>query len=313
MVADPGTALMGSSRRSQCPICGSGAESVIETKFDPTRVDSQSFASRKKPERMNWSMAECAVCDLLFAVDPPDSGQLRDAYKAASFDASRESEAAAVTYMQVLDRLVVQAAQRPIGSLSVLDVGCGDGAFLQHLLSAGAPRIAGIEISDEPVRRAPPDVRAVIESCLVEEYSGGPFELATAFQVWEHFSDPVLAFSALGRSLAPDGYVMGVVHDRRSPVNRLLGRRSPIWDIEHLQLFSPRSVRALVARSGYRLIALRHITNAYPLEYWLRLSPIPERVRPVLERLATPGGRTLTVPLRVGNLAFLAQRLPDRR
>ena len=57
---------------------------------------------------------------------------------------------------------------------------------------------------------------------------------------------------------------MIVCHDWRSRVNRALGRRSPIYDIEHVQLFSATSARELLERSGLADVRVRGIRNRYP-------------------------------------------------
>ncbi|MNL09625.1 hypothetical protein D3C87_1303920 [compost metagenome] len=94
-----------------------------------------------------------------------------------------------------------------------------------------------------------------------------------------------------------------VVHDWRAPLNRLLGLRSPIIDVEHLQLFSPRALRELLQRAGFERIELKPIRNAYPLRYWLRLTPLPAAVKRValrvLERL---GLADRNFAMNVGNM-----------
>ncbi len=57
--------------------------------------------------------------------------------------------------------------------------------------------------------------------------------------------DPDIIAQASFRLLRPGGAFATVTHDYRSPVNRMLGKRSPIFDIEHMQLFSRRAVRFL--------------------------------------------------------------------
>lgn len=294
-----------------CPICGEHGAHRIERSFDPTRVDAMTFASRKEPELMHWSMAICRSCDLLFAVDPPSFDNLRTAYATAAFDADRESDAAARTYDMVLQRLVLEPLGWGYEGLELLDVGCGDGAFLGRAHAHGARRIVGIEISEEPIRRAPAGVREHIQREMVEEYRGQGFTVATGFQVWEHFSEPAKVMASLREVLVPGGLIVGVVHDRRAFVNRVMGRKSPIWDVEHLQLFSRASVESLVKRSHMRLVGMRHIANTYAAEYWARLAPLPPAVKRPVTALAgsKPFGHKINVRLPVGNLAFVAQKL----
>ena len=79
--------------------------------------------------------------------------------------------------------------------------------------------------------------------------------------------------------LRPGGVFVAVTHDYRGWVNRLLGKRSPIIDIEHMQLFSAQSSKQLLALRGYCNVGTRQFRNAYRLSYWLRLVPIPAALK----------------------------------
>jgi SAM-dependent methyltransferase len=131
----------------------------------------------------------------------------------------------------------------------------------------------------------------------------GSLSLVTCFQTIEHVPDPAELVRDAAALLKPGGILALVCHNRRAPVNRALGLRSPIIDLEHMQLFSPRSVDALLRRGGLRDVGHRPIRNRYPVRYWAQLAPLPDRVQTtvsgMLERSGI-GGRPLTVP--VGNL-----------
>ena len=51
--------------------------------------------------------------------------------------------------------------------------------------------------------------------------------------------------------------------------------KSPIYDIEHMQLFSPGSSRTLLSHAGYERIHVGRIMNRYPVHYWAKLLPVP--------------------------------------
>jgi hypothetical protein len=94
-------------------------------------------------------------------------------------------------------------------------------------------------------------------------------------------------------------------------VNRALGLRSPIIDLEHQQLFSPKSVERLLTSAGLVTVTHRAIANRYPLRYWARLLPLPSRASDLLEgalRRARIADRAVTIP--VGNLLAWGQRPP---
>jgi SAM-dependent methyltransferase len=129
-----------------------------------------------------------------------------------------------------------------------MDIGTGDGAFLTELLDAGAREVVGIEPSLAPIAIEPslapiaaasPRVRKFIRQGVFnpEDFEPGRFQLISSFQTLEHVPDPLDLCRSAHRLLRRGSALMVVCHDRRAPLNRLLGRRSPIYDIEHLQLF----------------------------------------------------------------------------
>jgi len=79
--------------------------------------------------------------------------------------------------------------------------------------------------------------------------------------------------AALGL-LKPGGAFIAVAHNYRSFFARALGGKSPIFDIEHLQLFSPASLRKMMEASGFSRIMIMPIANRYPLHYWLKIAPL---------------------------------------
>ena len=125
----------------------------------------------------------------------------------------------------------------------------------------------------------------------------------------EHVPDPLALLQAAFVALAPGGLAAVVVHDHSAPLNRLLGSRSPIIDVEHLQLFSSRSIRTALSRSGFAVLATHRFANTYSLSYWVRLLPLPRAVKKVLLAVisATSLDR-LPVRLPVGNLLAVGQK-----
>jgi hypothetical protein len=89
----------------------------------------------------------------------------------------------------------------------------------------------------------------------------------------------------------------------------LLGRKSPIFDIEHVQLFSPQSATYLLNRCGFSDIFVRPIVNSYPLYYWLKLLPFPGKVKVyILDKLSTKPIGSVNVPIPVGNIAIVGYK-----
>ena len=286
-----------------CPICGSSDDGRIfaTERLDFEALDEHSFASRKRPEHMRLRLVECPRCDLAYASPAPAPEALARAYDAAAFDSAEEARYAAATYAEALGEIVAGLPERR----GALDIGTGEGAFLGELLRLGFVEIGGVEPSAAPIEAADPVVAPLIEHGVFGAAIRDPasLNLVTCFQTIEHVPDPTQMVADAVELLRPGGVLAIVCHNRRAPLNRLLGMRSPIVDLEHMQLFSPRSVEQLLRRAGLRDVGRRTIRNRYPLRYWARLLPLPERahatVSAALERLDL-ARRSLTLP--VGNL-----------
>ena len=95
-----------------------------------------------------------------------------------------------------------------------------------------------------------------------------------------------------------------VVHNRRALSARLLGRRSPIYDIEHLQLFSRPSVRSLMERPGFATWPPRWSSTAIRSPTGCGSSRCPRRCKKaVLGAAGRLGVGRISVALPAGNLA----------
>jgi SAM-dependent methyltransferase len=276
-----------------------------ESNIRPNRFNTFTFASRKLPEYMHYRLLECRPCDLLYASPAPTPAAIAEAYRKAAYDAPAESVHAARTYGRLLGAIARQLPSRQ----GALDIGTGDGTFLAELLRAGFTDVVGLEPSSAPIAAAPPGVRPLIRQEMFRADNVAPqsLSLITCFQTIEHLDDPLAMCRTAWHALRPGAALLLIGHNRRALSARLLGRKSPIFDVEHLQLFSPASLRHLLQRAGFAQASVSRVVNRYPLTYWARLFPLPTALKgPLLRVLARlPPGRW-PIPLPAGNLAALA-------
>jgi SAM-dependent methyltransferase len=292
-----------------CPLCGPTGQPApfLPAKLELDALDVFAFASRKPPEYMHYQLVRCSSCDLVYADPAPASGALAEAYEEAAYDSQEEARLASHTYGRLVDKIAWRLPNRT----GALDIGTGDGSFLRELDRRGFTRISGVEPSAAPIERAHPRIRALIHHGVFgpELCEPASLSLVTCFQTIEHLSDPVAVCRQAVQMLRPGGALLLVAHNRRALSARILRDRSPIYDIEHLQLFSTASARTLLRRAGLVGVTSRPIINRYPASYWARLFPLPSsaklRVTATLGR--SPLGRAL-IPLPAGNMAVFGFR-----
>ena len=285
-----------------CPLCGSEDDSTViaPSTVDESALDRFAFASRKLPEYMHHRLVRCPVCTLVYASPVPDAASLAEAYEDAAFDSGLEAQFASHTYAALV-RPLLAGLPRP---LRALDVGTGDGVFLERLLELGIDDVTGVEPSAAPIAAAAPRVRDRIVQDVFRpgRFEPGSLSLITCFQTIEHVPDPLVFCRDAAGLLAEGGVLMIVCHDWRSRVNRALG--AAFADLRHrARAALLRHECAGVARAVRpRRRAVRGIRNRYPVSYWTRLAPLPRVVKSrALGLLDGRIGRA-AVSLPVGNL-----------
>lgn len=293
-------------RARGCPVCGDNAGDRVlsEANIRFEELDSFAFSSRKLPEYMHHRLLQCSQCNLVYAYPVPAQSSLARAYRDADFDSTVEAGFASKTYRNQVNRIINSLPDQE----GALDIGTGDGAFLEHLLEMKFTQVQGVEPSSAPLTAAKPSIRALIHEgmFMAELFGEQQFSIVTCFQTIEHVLDPLSLSCEVNRLLKAGGAFMIVCHNAQSFSARVLGKRSPIYDVEHLQLFSPTSLRHMLVRSGYSDIQVRPIRNRYPVTYWIKLAPLPRKIKlGLIAWISRTPLRRLCLTIPAGNIVAL--------
>ena len=161
----------------------------------------------------------------------------------------------------------------------LLEIGCGHGFLLEEALAQGYGSVQGVEPSRDAVAKAAAHVRPHIVCDVFRRdlFPEASFDAVCMFQVFDHVPDPGGLLDECLRVLRGGGLVLALNHNIEAWSARLLGRRSPIIDVEHTFLYSPRTMRRLFERHGFEVLEVRPVWNRYALEYLAQLVPLPPR------------------------------------
>ena len=196
---------------------------------------------------------------------------------------------------------------------ALLEIGCGNGFFLEEALGQGYRAVRGVEPSRTAVSQAGPR----LSGCIVcgpmgpGMFEAGQFDVICLFQVFDHIPDPGVLLDECLRLLKPCGLVLVINHNIEAVSARILGELSPIIDIEHTYLYSPLTIARIFQNHGFKVRCQGPVWNTYKLSYLTRLVPFPKSVKRWLLRCLEGnrlGNKRLSVPL--GNLFLVAQK-PD--
>ena len=153
-------------------------------------------------------------------------------------------------------RLEVALRRWPLGSASVLDVGCSYGHCLVHFGSGSV----GVDTNPEQVefcRSLGLDARLLDVDAGLEDLPDAGFDYLWVSDVIEHLDSPRLVLRRLRPKLAPEGrlIVFLTLLPRSRALRWALRRRgaNPFDSGAHHYQFTYETARYLVERAGYRL------------------------------------------------------------
>lgn len=137
-------------------------------------------------------------------------------------------------------------------SHSVLDVGCGNGFFLNNL-DACVGKV-GIELSDDAADRCKFPVYRDYET-FKDSAHAFKYQMITLFGVMEHLKDPQVEIEKYAEFLEENGTIGIIVPNVDSLVVKVLKDECCTFCPQHLWYYNIKSLSALMKKAGFELLS----------------------------------------------------------
>ncbi len=294
---------------TSCAICQTAGEvtELYPANFTPDSLNPSVFSARRTPDRRHYRIVRCNRCGLVRSDPIADPRLLQELYADSAFTYQTEVADLRHTYGRYLKNLEKFGGRK--GAL--LEIGCGNGFFLEEALAQGYVSVAGVEPSRQAVALAPEHIRPFIQCDIMRPglFEPAQFDVVCLFQVLDHFPDPAAVLKKCLTALRPGGFALALNHNVEAWSARLMREASPIIDIEHVYLYSPTTMTRLFEACGFEVWHVSPTWNRFPLRYLLRLSPLPGRLKTMTETvLKKTRLAELRVSLPLGNLYLVARK-----
>ena len=271
-----------------CDVCGAERSTVIAGGYDYELITC----------RNRWSYVKCDECGLVWLNPRPAVEALSTIYPPTYYAYNYEQlSAVARRGKEAMDALKLRSILA-VGDGSpqrYLDVGCGDGRYLEAMAKRGLPRseLYGLELDEhtvEGLRQKGFNVHCerVESSTSIPEAS---FDLITMFHVIEHVASPREVIDRLVGWLRPGGVLAMETPNIDSLDARLFadGTWGGFHIPRHWYLFDPSTFRRLATDAGLEVEAIRYQTGhafwMYSVHHRLRYGAKP---KPRLARFFDP-------------------------
>lgn len=214
----------------------------------------------------------CSTCGLYFLGSDDHLPSTVRSYDDIYARAPRPDSITIRRYRSLLEELL---PWRRVGRL--LEVGCGSGGLLEQAVGMGW-ECWGTELSPVAASLARSSGATVLVGDVAALSLPRPYDVVIMLEVLEHVADPVATMKAAHSLLRSGGLLVLSTPNSDGLTRRLFGSRWSGFDAEHFACFSRRSIRALLASTGYRALTLRTVhLNPFEIGSLLKTSHLFRR------------------------------------
>jgi ubiquinone/menaquinone biosynthesis C-methylase UbiE len=305
-------------RKNICPICefnNKNYKIYLKKNLRSNLLNEYSFSSRKNPEFMNFELIQCSKCSLIYSLNIYEFEKIYIAYRDSAYGHVQDEKDAARTYLKYLKPYFTKNSNK------FLEIGAGSGKFLELLKKNRAGRgvgydknkiqIMGIEPSKSAINNANIKIAKNLKQGVFEnmKVNANYFDTICCFMTMEHVYHPLNLLKKSYSCLKKNGFIALVIHDVDFILHKVLKKKSPIIDIEHLQLFSKKTIIYSLKKVGFKNIETQYIKNSYRIVYWISLLPLPKFFKSlIIKILIVIGLSNVRLGINVGNIMVVAYK-----
>ncbi|MHC4192559.1 MAG: class I SAM-dependent methyltransferase [Planctomycetota bacterium] len=147
----------------------------------------------------------------------------------------------------------------------LLDVGCGNGKFLDEIKKCTNTQVCGLDISKAAVETAKENFGLDIFCGSITEapFEDGSFDLITAWQYLEHVPRPLKVLRRFYQLLKPNGICIISTPNFDSMNAKIFKDRWYCLDCpRHLHIYTPDTINKLMEKAGFAVTEVRHDTSS---------------------------------------------------
>lgn len=298
-------------QKTSCPLCGNANDfdRVYPQNFSVDDFSVSVFSARRLPDRIHYQLVKCQKCGMVRSNPIVDFSILSKLYTKSKFTYEGEVSNLRTSYLRAIDPVLKKLSKKA----TIVEVGCGNGFMLEALRKKNYMNVIGVEPSSDAIAKAPSSIRKKIKRSMFTPalFKKASVDFLFIFQTLDHIPKPQKFLKDVYTVLKPGGYMLSFHHNVESWSAQLLGERSPIFDVEHTQLFSHRTSQKMFEKAGFSTLSVISPTSDVSLKHLCWLFPFPKTIKEhflTKENALTNWLSSFTLALKMGNTSIIGQK-----
>ena len=293
-----------------CPVCGvePPKNATVNTSKHAEDLDLESLTQSWKgffKEKIIFSYARCRNCSLLYCPTFFNDSQLEILYGQMPPNMDEVPMAALIDTQHGYFNFLKNSSSLSGG---YVEVGPDIGLFTEHCVREGSFTEYWLFEPNRAVKSALDNVVKNHKAHVIHEMTDfsvipdGAASVVVIIHVMDHLLDPVSTLLTLKKKITKDARVLIVTHDESSLLRRVFGWRWPAFCLQHPQIYSPKTTKALLRAAGFDVVEQHKTVNHFKLSFLVKhaLWALGIKVSRV------PRFGDLTIGLKLGNILTIA-------
>jgi len=263
----------------KCPICESDNNYKILYKknFKLSNLNTKIFSARRLPDKIHYQLVKCNQCGLVRSTPVVDIKYLSQLYKKSLLTYDDEINNLTTSYINSVKPILKKLAK----NAKILEIGCGNGFVLKAIYDLGYRNVFGIEPSTDAISKSNSKIKKNIVTDILKPalFDKESFDFIFFFQTFDHIPEPNKFLKECNQLLKTNGHILAFNHNVDSFSSKLLGEKSPIIDIEHAFLYSPKTIKTIFKKNGFTINKVYSPKNTLSIKHLFWLLPIPKNIK----------------------------------
>lgn len=256
-----------------CPVCQSEhADEVFQVPAPPDTIFFGMTTVR---------VVRCRACDLLYQLPRLSDRAVATAYREAVQAHQREANAEGGRSRDDVYRWMLARVEKYCQRGTILDVGCGIGAFVHAARKEGWDA-CGLEPSSWAASFGRAQFRLTIYhetlASFEESHPGQSYEAISMLDMLEHSVNPRDDLRRVNRLLKDEGILLVTTVNAGGLVARRAGSRWWLIIPEHLIYFNRKSLTRLLGQAGFEIILWRPLGRYTHIGSWRFRFPFDDQI-----------------------------------
>jgi SAM-dependent methyltransferase len=207
-----------------------------------------------------YSIQYCQVCSAYFLYPPPTKEQLARAYDDSYYGKGDEKFSSSL-FENILDIFRKKRAKKTAKSLQsgakVLDIGCGNGKYLDFVSKYGDFQLFGIEMPGNSAKRAAkiPNMQLHIGKIESANFPEDYFDAISLFHVFEHLEEPLKTIEIISKIAKKNArFQISFPNIDSFQAKRFKADWLHLDPPRHLLYFKPKDFIKLMKKHGFELV-----------------------------------------------------------